>query len=169
MNDRVAADVILPTNQYPDVGKRISFYKNVLHRLNLTPGIQGSGGALYFPCRNKLWLATIWREGVPVPTGEEPVVYYNLYAGDYFRTMGIPLLRGRLPAEREIWERSDVILINQTMAGQLFRGADPLGHRIRTGENNQWNKIVGIVGDVRQKSLDEAPRRKCTRRSRRCP
>lgn len=116
------------------------------------------GGALYFPERSKLWLVTIWREGVVVERGEEPIVYFNLYAGDYFRAMGIPLLRGRLPIEKEIWEPSDVVVINRAMARQLFGGRDPLTQRIKTGEEGRWNRIIGIVGDVRQKSLDEPPK-----------
>jgi hypothetical protein len=120
--------------------------------------MKASGAALYFPCRSKLWLATIWREAITVPKGEEPIVYYNLYAGDYFRALGIPLVRGRMPTEREMWEPSDVVLINETMARQVFGDIDPLGRRLKTGENNQWNKVVGIVGDIRQKSLDEPPK-----------
>ena len=156
--DRVTADIVLPTNQYTDPAKRVSFYRDLLRRLNETPGVKASGGALYFPCRSKLWLATIWREGVPAAKGEEPIVYYNLYAGDYFRAMGIPLIRGRLPTEKEMWEHSDAVVINETMARQVFGDVDPLDRRIKTGEDGQWNKIVGIVGDVRQKSLDETPK-----------
>ncbi|HUA58735.1 MAG TPA: ABC transporter permease [Verrucomicrobiae bacterium] len=156
--NRVTVDVIVPANQYADAAKRIAFYRDLLRRLNETPGMKASGGALYFPCRSKLWLSTIWREGVPVARGQEPIVYYNLYAGDYFRAMGIPLLRGRLPTEKEMWEPSDAILINETMARQVFGNIDPLERRIKTGEDEQWNKIVGVVGDVRQKSLDEPPK-----------
>jgi putative ABC transport system permease protein len=152
---RTTVDIVLPPDQYKDAASRVSFYRGLLRRLDDTPGIQASGGALYFPCRSKLWLSTIWREGVPVRRGEEPIVYFNLYAGDYFRAMGIPLIRGRIPTEREIWERSDVVVVNQTMTHQLYGDQDPIGRRIKTGEDGQWNQIVGVVGDVRQKSLDE--------------
>jgi putative ABC transport system permease protein len=124
-------------------------------RLREASGIKTSGAALYFPCRSKLWLATIWREDMPVERGDEPVVYYNLIAGDYFRAMGIPLVSGRFFTERELWESSDAVLINQTMARELFSGADPLERRIKDDEGGNWYRIVGVVGDVRQKSLNE--------------
>lgn len=93
-----------------------------------------------------------------LPKGEEPIVYFNLFAGDYFRSMGIPLVHGRLPTEREMWEPSDVILINQTMAMQLFGDVNPLERRVETREDGQWSRVIGIVGNVRQKSLDEPPK-----------
>ena len=155
---RFTTDVVVQADQYREAAQRISFYRELFRRLNATSGIEAAGGALYFPCRGKLWLSTIWREGVPVSKGDEPVVYYNLYAGDYFKAMGIPLVRGRLPTERELWEPSDVIVINETMAHELFNDIDPLGQRFKTDEDGQWNQIVGVVGDVRQKSLDEPPK-----------
>ena len=154
-DNRIAADVVLPASEYKNDARRVAFFRELFRRLHDASGITSSGGALYFPCRSKLWLATVWREGVSVPRGEEPVVYYNLYAGDYFRAMGIPLIRGRLPTERELWEPSNVSVINETMARQLFSGVDPIGRRFKSGEDGQWTTIVGIVGDVRQKSLDE--------------
>jgi len=155
---RFTADVVIPADQYKDGAQRITFYRELFRRLNETPGMKAAGGSLYFPCRGKLWLATVWRDGVPVAKGDEPTVYYNLYAGDYFRVMGIPLRRGRLPTERELWEPSDVVVINETMARQLFGDIDPIGQRIRSGEDGPGKEIVGIVGDVRQKSLDEPPK-----------
>jgi putative ABC transport system permease protein len=155
---RYTADIVIPADQYKDNAQRITFYRELFRRLNETPGIQASGGSLYFPCRGKLWLATVWRDGVPVAKGDEPIVYYNMYAGDYFKAMGIPLVRGRLPTGRELWEPSDVIVINETMARQLFGDIDPIGQRIRSGDDGPGKQIVGIVGDVRQKSLDEPPK-----------
>jgi hypothetical protein len=98
-------------------------------------------------------------QGAPVPAGQEPVVYFNQIAGDYFRAMSIRLERGRLPTEREIWERgaSPVIVINKTMARQLFGDSNPLGRRIRSGPTAAWNEIIGVVGDVRQQRLDLPP------------
>jgi putative ABC transport system permease protein len=155
---RIMVDVVLPAQQYRSGEKRLAFFRELSTRLRGATGIKASGAALYFPCRSKLWLATIWRENTVVARGEEPVVYYNLIAGDYFRAMGIPLIEGRLPTERELWESGDVVLINQTMAKDLFPGLDPIDRRIRSGEDGKWMRVIGVVGDVRQKSLDESPK-----------
>ena len=155
---RYTADIVIPADQYKDNTRRVAFYRELLRRLNETQGVHASGGSLYFPCRGKLWLTAVWRDGQTVAKGDEPIVYFNLYAGDYFKAMGIPLLRGRLPAGRELWEPSDTIVINESMARQLFGDIDPIGQRLRSGEEGPGKQIVGVVGDVRQKSLDEAPK-----------
>jgi putative ABC transport system permease protein len=158
LSQRVVADLVLPANRYDTPAKRTGFYRDLFRRMAETPGVKGAGGELYFPCRSKLWLATVWREGVNEPRGEEPIVYWNLVAGDYFQAMGNPLKRGRLFTEREMWEPGNVALINEAMARQLFPGVDPLGRRVSGGPGGPWNTIIGVLGDVRQRSLDEPPK-----------
>jgi len=157
-SNRVVVDVVLPATQYKDTNTRTTFYRELFRRLSGMTGLEAAGGSLYFPCRPKLWLNSVWREGVELPEGQEPVVYYNLFAGDYFAAMGIPLRRGRLATEQEIWERRDVIVINESLAKQVFPDVDPLGRRIKTDKDGRWLTIIGVVGDVRQKRLDEAPK-----------
>jgi putative ABC transport system permease protein len=74
----------------------------------------------------------------------------------YFELMGIPLIRGRLFAPRDM-EPSSVrpVLINQSFARRKFPGQDPVGRRVRFGgpDNRPWDVIVGVVGDVNQLSL----------------
>jgi putative ABC transport system permease protein len=92
-----------------------------------------------------------------VEPGLEPIVSYNLFAGDYFKAMGIPLKQGRLPREEEMWTKRDVVLVNQTMAQQLFSG-DAVGKRFTGGKGGKWSTVIGVVGDVRQSGPDQAPR-----------
>jgi putative ABC transport system permease protein len=158
VDKRVVVDVVLPSIQYDDEPKRTSFFRAMFSRLSETSGVEAAGGSLYFPCRPKLWLSSVWREGVEVPEGQEPIVYYNLLAGDYFTAMGIPLRRGRTFTEQEMWERRDVIMINETLAKQVFPDVDPVERRIKISKGGRWLTVVGIVGDVRQKRLDEAPK-----------
>jgi predicted permease len=130
----------------------------MIRQLRQEPGIEAAGGALYFPCRPKLWLSTVWVEGANVEEGLEPIVYYNLIAGDYFRAMGIPLKKGRLPSEEEMWERREVVVVNEAMASQVFPNTDPLAKRFKTGKNGPWKTIIGVVGNVRQEGLDRRPK-----------
>lgn len=158
MPQRVVVDLVLPSNTYSDNEKRSVFYREMLRHLNETAEIDVAGASLYFPCRPKSWLNAIWREGVDVPEGQEPIVYYNLFAGDYFATMGIPLRSGRFLTEKEVWEKHDVLLVNESFARQLYPTSDAVGKRVRIGKDGPWLTIVGIVGDVRQRRLDEPPR-----------
>jgi putative ABC transport system permease protein len=72
--------------------------------------------------------------------------------------MGIPLRAGRFPTAREMWEERRVALVNETLVRELFPTRNPIGRRIRTGKDGQWREIIGVVGDVRQKRLDESPK-----------
>jgi putative ABC transport system permease protein len=150
-------DLFLPNTRYPSEAHCTQFYRDLMRRLEEVPGVQSAGGLLYFPFKPKLWLSSVWFERDPRPEGQEPVVYYNEVAGDYFGAMGIPLKAGRLPTAIELWEAPRVVVINETMARRLFPGRSALGERMKTGTDGRWLEIVGIVGDVRQKSLDVPP------------
>ena len=154
----VMFDLYLPNSRYPDAVHQTRFYRDLMRELAETAGVQSAGGLLYFPYKPKLWLSSLWVEDAPVPDGEQAIVYYNLVAGDYFTAMGIPLKAGRWPTEREIWEDARTIVINEALARQIFATRDPIGKRVRTGADGPWHEIAGIVGDVRQKRLDEAPK-----------
>jgi putative ABC transport system permease protein len=83
----------------------------------------------------------------------------RIIARDYFRTMGIPLLRGRTFNEREFAQQSNVVVINKTFADKYFAGRDPLGQKIiiNMKDQNLADEIIGIVGDVHESSLAAAP------------
>jgi predicted permease len=151
-------DLFLPSTRYPDESSWTKFHRELTRVLEETPGVESAGALLYFPFKPKLWLSAVWVEGAPVPAGEEPIVYFNEIGGNYFDAMGIRLLEGRLPSEREIWEDSGVLLINKAMGRQLFPEGNPLGRRIRTGTDEPPLEIIGVVEDVRQKRLEEPSR-----------
>jgi putative ABC transport system permease protein len=76
--------------------------------------------------------------------------------------MGIPLLRGRLVTEQDVSNNSGFVLINEAMAKRFWPNEDPVGRRISTatssGQQTQWQTIVGVVGSVRHLALDVDPR-----------
>src|SRR5262249_13240674 len=83
-----------------------------------------------------------------------------LVGGDYFRALGVPLLRGRGFTEADVAAAPQVVIINRTMAATLFPGEDPLGRRLRLGDSraeSPWLTIVGIVGDVKYTGLEQRP------------
>jgi hypothetical protein len=78
----------------------------------------------------------------------------------FFRSMGIPLARGRLFTEREMQQRSNVVIINDALARHYFPNQDPLGRRvlIRMSDPVVPTTIIGVVGDVRYHDLPTEPR-----------
>jgi putative ABC transport system permease protein len=79
---------------------------------------------------------------------------------DYFKTMGIPLLKGRTFTDREETQQSRVTIISDTLARQYFPNENPLGKRITISmkEQNDPCEIIGVVGDVKMRGLDIAAR-----------
>lgn len=81
-------------------------------------------------------------------------------AGEYFRAMQIPLIAGRylndsdIPAPSTGWLKT--VVVSKSFAKHYFPGRDPVGHRVRVNDS-RWSTIVGVVGDVRNSSLEEAP------------
>jgi putative ABC transport system permease protein len=74
---------------------------------------------------------------------------------DFFRTMGIPILKGRDFTEREIVQpEARVIIINETMARRFWANENPLGRRIKLNREQRWDEIIGVVGDIKTTDLD---------------
>jgi putative ABC transport system permease protein len=88
-----------------------------------------------------------------------PYAGFRLASPGYFRTLGIPLLRGREFDAGDTYDRPFVAVVSESLARQSFGTGDPLGQRIRCGfDSDQWMTIVGVVGDVRQASPAASPR-----------
>jgi putative ABC transport system permease protein len=82
--------------------------------------------------------------------------YYSI-TPDYFRAMGIRLVRGRVFTPQDDARAPRVAIINETMARQFFPNEDPIGKRINiTNGPDTWREIVGIVGDIKQYGVDKA-------------
>jgi len=85
---------------------------------------------------------------------------YCVAGEEYFRTIGIPLIRGRMFGEQDDWNSTHVAVISQTLARQRWPNQDPIGQVIDFGNmdaNMEPQTIVGIVGDVRASGLDRPP------------
>jgi predicted permease len=101
----------------------------------------------------------------PQTASSNPIVNYQAATADYFRAMGIPLIRGRLFNDNDRASSPRVALISESTAATFFPGQDPVGKRIKAASfnanqrNNQgiWRTIVGVVGNVRYKGLHEIP------------
>jgi putative ABC transport system permease protein len=78
--------------------------------------------------------------------------------GDYFRALGIPLLKGRAFNERDTADSPGVVIISETLARSLWPNEDALGKRIDIGlSSEKWREVVGVVGDVKQRELGAPP------------
>jgi predicted permease len=154
----------LPRTQYSDSAQVAGFINAALERVSATPGVQHAAVAYQPPFTpggdNSVFSI---RDRQAAPGDPEPHADYLFITSDYFRAMGIPLLKGRL------FERSDVrtegpigdgsaIIIDEALAKRFWPDRDPLGANIGWGTQGPWGTIVGIVGSVHTKDLIEAPK-----------
>jgi putative ABC transport system permease protein len=159
--EKVLTAKIAPSSKkYPDPTSRASFYATVLDHLQHLPGVESAGMVMNLPLSGASMNRGFRVEGRPEPKVDENIsMDYQVVSPDYFKTLEIPIVRGRgfTDADNETSER--VIVISQTMVRQYWPNEDPLGKRMAIGESSKdtsWRKIVGIVGDVRHASLSEA-------------
>ncbi|MGE3277333.1 MAG: ABC transporter permease [Vicinamibacterales bacterium] len=156
--------VRLPASRYTERAEIHRFYRELLDRLRVLPGVRDASAinALYVHWANAILL---WPpiEGREPPSHAMPAdTHVRIVAPGIDRVLGVPLIRGRSLTDADDEVAPRVVVINETMARRYFPGEDPIGHRVQISVdrdgNPVWSAIVGIVGDVRQGGLDAEPR-----------
>jgi putative ABC transport system permease protein len=135
-----------------------NFLKQAQERILQLPGAQAVGAINDLPVAGQGSVNGDFNiEGRPkFKSGEAPVAEYRLITPDYFRAIGIPLLKGRVFDDREGAQSPISILINETLAKRFFPDEDPLGKRLLVFDDKP-HEIIGVVGDARQWGLDRPP------------
>jgi putative ABC transport system permease protein len=132
------------------------FFDRLYSQIDALPGVVAAGGISFLPL-NGLGAATDFAiPGRPIPrVGETPVADVRVVTHDYFKAMGIPLLRGRLFDSRDV-NAPHKVVISSDLARRFFPNEDPIGKRIAIDWNTQDpDEIIGVVGDVHQLTLDD--------------
>src|SRR5262249_12747968 len=130
-----------------------SFYQQLLERIEALPGIQAPGAVNELPLAEDTSDRSFLIEGRPF-TSDAMVqndADYRVVTADYFRAMGIPLLKGRSFLESDRADGPGVIIINETMARRFWPGEDPIGKRIKLNplnpEQEHWISVMGVYSD----------------------
>jgi putative ABC transport system permease protein len=150
----------LPWRVYNNRDKIDTFAKALLDKVRAIPGVQGAAISSNGPLMGG-WQSGFWREENPRPQPSDMLNSdLEVVGGDYFRTLKVPLLRGRTFNERDTKDSPRVIIIDQAMAEQYFPGEDPIGKRlgVEVGNDDEgWvmSEIVGVVAKMRFHAVDE--------------
>ncbi len=146
----------VPMTKYPDEQKQFAFSEAVLKRFAALPGVKAVGATHLLPFSGNDYVLGFTIDGrPPVAPSDVPSTSYFAVTPDYFKAMGIPLLRGRPFNEQDREGAARVAIISKSMADQFFPNEDPIGKRINvTNGPDVWREIVGIVGDVKSNALD---------------
>ena len=152
-------NLALPAGKYTDASRLVNFNEQLKERIQALPGVAGAGTVNILP----LVPGNTTRfnvEGDPIPPpGQEVECNIRTVNDTYFKTLGIPLVAGRMFDERDKADGPGVAIIGKNLADRMFAGRDPIGKRIvYTGVQTEPDTIVGVVGDVKITGLDEAPK-----------
>ena len=157
----VSGRVSVPKTRYPKEEHIVAFYDQLLERIQHLPNVTAAGLTLSLPPNLLNLTNPFWVPGQPTSEGMNlPLAVETSVSLDYFRTLGIPLLRGRLFTDADRGRSDGILVINNTIAQRYFPNQDPVGQRIKTGgasADNPWETIIGVVGDVKYTGLDSAP------------
>jgi len=159
-NGESVLTVNVPFNfsKYKDDKDVLNFFGEVEQKLKGTPGIQAiaeySGAPLSGRGLAQPSSAAITIENRPAdPQGAQPTVNVEFASPEAFRLLGVPLISGRFFTDQDNKNTPDVVIISHSFAKHYFPNEDPIGKRI-AGSDKKWATIVGVVGDIKQFSLD---------------
>ncbi|HXD34154.1 MAG TPA: ABC transporter permease [Pyrinomonadaceae bacterium] len=152
----------LPGVKYPKPEDKIAFYQQVTERISHLPGVKAAGTTSVLPLSSNFDGRGIGIEDIPKPPGEEISVDMYVTTPGYLKAMEISTLKGRPISEQDTKDSFKVVLVNKTMAEQLWTGQDVLGKHIAMpadtdGKTTQWRTIVGVMSDVSQYGIDQKP------------
>ncbi|HXG68899.1 MAG TPA: ABC transporter permease [Blastocatellia bacterium] len=146
------------------------FYRRVIEQVEALPGVEAASLARVVPMSgggrtNSLLIEgqtgpdNVSRsEGTGSPDENPHTVSTNVIGLNYFKTMGIPLLRGRDFTAQDGEEAPGVVIVNEAFVQRHFAGEDPLGKRLSfRGSRGPWMEIVGVVRDSKYRTLGETP------------
>ena len=136
------------------------FFIELKRRLETEPGVQSASVIDPLPLSGERFVISFEIEGRPMAPKDHPSAEFFTTGVGYFRTMGIPLIKGRDFDDRDKHGSTPVIIVSEMFARQFFPNEDPIGKRIKPGissyedEASTMREIIGVVGDIRNRSLN---------------
>jgi predicted permease len=150
----------LPEARYPKEPQQVEFYRRLLDRLRVLPGVQSAGAVSILPLDGHTgWFFKV--EGGRTITGKDqnPVVLLLRSTTGYFETRGVNLLAGRRFDERDgAVDGPKVAIVSESFAKYFWPNTDAMGKRIRYAWDEGWMQVIGITRDVKHYGLDREMR-----------
>ena len=154
-------NVSLPRQKYKENQQINSFFEQLLTKVSSIPGVEAVGGIDPLPFGGSDGTTGFVVEGAaPQPVGERPEVGERTATSSYFRAMGIPVIRGRTFNNGDREDAPRVVMINEALAKRFWPNDDAIGKRLgfKSSDPQVWHEIIGIVGNVKHRRLDVAPK-----------
>ena len=158
----ITANIWIPVPNDPKVdpylllARQSSFARELVRRMNAIPGVELAAITSDLPANGQTGSAALAIEDRPVESSHDLRAEIIRVSPDYFRVMQAPLVRGRFFAETDEDGKPPVAIIDEAAARRYWAGREPLGRRLRVGQNPNlpWMTVVGMVKDIKQDGLD---------------
>jgi putative ABC transport system permease protein len=147
--------------RYQKAEAELGYYEQAMEKVGAIPGVEGIAMTSVLPFRDFDRRGFHLRDRKPARASDVRSADTYSVSPDYFRTMRIPILRGRGFTAQDREGAPLVAVISVTCARDEFAGRDPIGKQIQLGgrdDSKPWMTIVGVVGDIRQYGLEMTPR-----------
>jgi len=154
----LTAEISLPNLRYPDKQSQINFFNELERRVTSLPGVKHAGLTIILPMSGINSDSSFEIEGRPMDAAHPmPDEEIRLVSADYFRTLEMPLITGRYFNAGDKLDAPPVTMINQALAQKYWPNENAVGKRMRvpTRAGPIWATIVGVVGDVHHRGLDQ--------------
>jgi len=141
--------VSLTGQQYDSADKQVNFYKEAVRRLSGLPGVRSAAAIDCLPTCTDIMGGALHFTDRPEPKqSERATVIIGSVTPDYFRAMGIPLVRGRLFSESDGAQDTPTVILDEATARRYWPNQDPIGQSVKVLMREPLRRIVGVVGNV---------------------
>jgi putative ABC transport system permease protein len=148
----------LDFSRYMSDSSMLNFSDSLLEKVRAMPEVISAAMSGEFPLdKSPAFNNQYVIEGRQGGAESKPTAEFNVVSSDYFRALEIPTSAGRTFDRRDGADKPRVAIVNQSLARHIFRDENPVGHRISFDDGKRWTEIVGVVGDVHERTLDQAP------------
>ncbi|HTV56596.1 MAG TPA: ABC transporter permease [Terriglobia bacterium] len=155
----LAVDLIAPPNEYGTQPKLKQLYDKLLRRVKSLPGVRAAGFSSALPLRGEMWGNSVDFQESPLPAQKQVNANFRFVSPEYFKAIGLPLVRGRFFTQSD--EGQDEVVISEAVAREALPGRNPIGMHLR------WHipytakplfcRVTGVVADARAEADQQAP------------
>jgi putative ABC transport system permease protein len=147
--------ISLPTEKYSRPDQQTAFFDETLRRVDALPGVKSAAISAALPL-SFTRVTPVLPEGQPaVPLAQRPFIDIEAISPQWFETMRVPLLAGRLFTAADDGQAPKVVIVNQTCARRFWPGQNPIGKTFIVGRGPGSSQVVGVAADVRNHGLSD--------------
>jgi predicted permease len=156
--DVLTLEVSLPPTKYPDDSAVAGYFATVIERTKSLEGVPAVAFASILPLSGVNQDRSFTVEGIARSPGVVPDEEIRIVTPEYFRVLAIPVFSGRSFTEEDTVSAAPVVIINEALARRYWPAGEARGKRIRLNDSERWMEVVGIVGNIRHKGIDQPER-----------